>query len=157
MVSDSALNDFLTFSAVVTGFSEFRLRGTGQADSYFSTLSAIVGERIVSDLLAVFRRIADEAGGDEAALERGMRRDIFSDDRLGPVARNLIKLWYTGAWYGMPRDWREAYGTNESDQHFVVSPESYTEGLLWPAIGANPSGAKPFGFGIWATPPRIES
>lgn len=157
MQSDSVFEDFIAFSAAVTGFSEFRLRGTGQGEPYHSTVSRIVGEKTVADLLAAYRRVSGEAGGEEAALERGMRREILSDDRLGPVARNVLKLWYTGIWYGMSRDWREAYGTSEGDRDFVVSPEAYTEGLLWPAIGAGPSGAKPLGYGMWATPPRIEN
>lgn len=157
MQTDSAFSDFLAFSVAVTGFSAFRLRGTGQAEPYFAAVSEIVGDGIVADLLARFREVAGQAGADEAALERGLRRTILSDDRLGPVARNIIKLWYTGAWYGMPRPWRDVYGTREKDRDFVISPDSYTEGLLWPAIGAGPSGAKPLGYGIWATPPRIET
>jgi len=37
-----------------------------------------------------------------------------------------------------------------------VSPASYTEGLLWPTIGANPPGAKAPGFGTWAYPPVLD-
>jgi hypothetical protein len=37
----------------------------------------------------------------------------------------------------------------------VVSAASYTEGLLWPTIGANPNGAKAPGYASWAQPPRI--
>ena len=38
----------------------------------------------------------------------------------------------------------------------TVTAASYQEGLLWPAIGANPPGAKAPGYGSWAQPPRIE-
>ncbi|HYO83919.1 MAG TPA: hypothetical protein VES20_21125, partial [Bryobacteraceae bacterium] len=38
---------------------------------------------------------------------------------------------------------------------FMVSAAAYTEGLLWPAIGANPPGAKGPGYGSWALPPRV--
>ena len=88
-------------------------------------------------------------------MARGLRRDVFSHPKLGPVARALVKLWYVGTWYGLPTEWREAYGENELDRPFVVSSDSYTEGLIWPAIGANPPGAKPFGYGMWATAPRV--
>lgn len=153
----SRLEDFVAFSAVATGFAAFDLGGTGQAEVYLSTLDDIVGEEIVGDLLAAFSRVTTDPGADEAALQRGLRREVFSDARLGPVARALVKLWYVGTWYGLPADWREAYGENELDRTFVVSRSAYTEGLLWPAIGVNPPGAKPIGYGMWATPPNVTS
>lgn len=150
----AGLNDFLRLSAVLTGFTPFDLRSTGQAEAYYSTLGDVVGDAIVGELLDAFRRVSGEAGEDEAARDRGLRREILSDDKLGPVARQVIKLWYVGTWYELPAEWQESYGTSENDRTFVLSPNSYKEGLLWPAIGANPSGAKPFGYGMWATPPR---
>jgi hypothetical protein len=152
MASDETLDTFLDLSAALTGFSAFRLRGTGQAKAYLATLTEVVGEATVGELLAAWGKVAAEAEG-----ERALRREILSDDKLGPVARNVIKMWYVGTWYALPADWREAYAATDRDRTFVVSPEAYTEGLLWPAIGANPSGAKPLGYGMWATPPRIET
>lgn len=158
MRTDSArFEDFVAFSAVATGFSPFHLRGTGQVVRYLATLDDIVGEEITTGLLDAYRGVARDAGDDSAAVQRGLRRDIFSDPKLGPVARALIKLWYVGTWYELPDDWREAYGQNEKDRTFVVSASSYTEGLLWPAIGANPSGAKPIGYGMWASPPLVDA
>lgn len=152
MERDETLGAFLDLSATLTGFTTFRLRGTGQAEAYLATLTEVVGEATLEALLGAWRAVAAEA-----EVERAVRREILSDDRLGPVARNVIKLWYVGTWYALPADWREAHATTDRDRTFVVSPEAYTEGLLWPAIGANPSGAKPLGYGMWATPPRIET
>jgi hypothetical protein len=147
------LDDFLAFSSAITGFSEYRLRGTSQAGAYLDAATAAAGQGAIRDLLRAFRAISP---AEETEIERAMRRDILSDPRLGPLTRNLIKLWYVGTWYELPSEWREAYGSEGSDRTFVVSPTAYTEGLLWPAIGANPSGAKPLGYGMWAFPPRIE-
>jgi hypothetical protein len=157
MASTDPRADFLALASTLTGFSVFRLQGTGQAEAYLATVVDIVGEAVVAELLAVHRSAVDAAGGDDAALERALRRELLSDAKLGPVARNLIKLWYVGTWYELPAAWREAFGVGRRDRTFVVSPEAYTEGLLWPAVGANPSGAKPFGYGMWAKPPRIET
>ncbi|MFP4125877.1 MAG: hypothetical protein ACLFU0_04435 [Alphaproteobacteria bacterium] len=157
MASTDRRREFLALSATLTGFSVFRLEGTGQTDAYLGALTDIVGEATVDALTAVHRRVVDAAGGDEARLERGLRRELLSDGKLGPVARNLIKLWYVGTWHELPASWREAFGASGRDRTFVVSPEAYTEGLLWPAVGANPAGAKPFGYGMWAKPPRIET
>jgi hypothetical protein len=56
--------DFLSLSSVVTGFTAFQLQGTGQAESYFSTLIDILGETTVAALLQTFRRVRQEAGQD---------------------------------------------------------------------------------------------
>ena len=157
MASADLLDDFLALSSALTGFSVYRLKGTGQAEPYLSTATGIIGEAIIRALLSAFRRVVDQACGDEGAIERGIRRDILSDSKLGPVARNLIKLWYVGTWYALPVEWREAYAAGGRDRTFVVSPDAYTEGLLWPAVGANPSGAKALGYGMWAMAPRIEA
>lgn len=156
MRADKAkFDDFLSLSSVVTGFTAFQLQGTGQAESYFSTLIDILGETTVAALLQAFRRVRREAGEDEAALDRLLRAAIFGDEKFGPIARNLIKLWYVGTWYQLPAVWREVFGALEKDTTVVVSPAAYTEGLLWPAIGANPAGAKGPGYGTWGAPPRI--
>ena len=155
---EKRLEAFLRLSSALTGFTPFSLRSTGQAEAYLATLRDVVGEATLGELLDAFGGVAGEAGGDdrdEAAFERGLRREVLSHDKLGPVARHLIKLWYVGTWYELPREWQEAYGTGEGDRTFVVSPEAYTEGLLWPAVGANPSGAKPHGYGMWATKPHL--
>lgn len=151
----AALPDFLGFSSVLTGFSVFQLQGTGQAASYLSTVIQIVGEATVVDLLQTFRQVREKAGDDEAALDRLLRADILSDERLGPIARNVIKLWYVGTWYQLSCAWRATFGEAEKDLTFVVSAQAYTEGLLWPTIDANPSGAKGPGYGTWSAPPRI--
>ncbi|MES2570213.1 MAG: hypothetical protein V4710_09195, partial [Verrucomicrobiota bacterium] len=92
-----------------------------------------------------------------ALLEKGMRGAILSDEKLGPIARNLIKLWYIGTWYQLPAAWRERHGMIAEDRTFIPSPSSYVEGLLWPAIGAHPPGAKAPGYGSWTTAPEIPS
>lgn len=160
------LEAFLTLSATLTGYSRFRLLGTGQAEAYFRTARDCAGEEAFADLLAVSRRVHADAGGRAAAsgpagsasaLDHGVRAEILSDERRGPVARNLIKMWFVGTWYQLPQEWRDLHGSRRSDVTHVVSPASYTEGLLWPTIGANPPGAKAPGYGTWADPPAIDA
>jgi hypothetical protein len=169
--AEKKLREFVKFSAAVTGFSEFDLWGTGQAEAYYET-------------------VVDQEGPD------AIRRLISSDppvDPGDPVVGSVVKLWYVGVWYGpelagrldvaawtapgrsgakpavpddseprqdisgQPRageDRTERGG--ERKPLFVVSPDAYTEGLLWRAIGAHPSGAKAPGYGSWAVPPTFE-
>jgi hypothetical protein len=154
-MSDDRLQRFLAFSAEVTGFTNFDLVGTGQAEPYLSTVIEVVGEAFVDDLLDAYDEVSEQAKDDPALIDNLLRKEIFSDEKLGPVARNVIKLWYVGIWYQVPRDWMEEFGAWEANDMFMVSASAYTEGLLWPAIGANPPGAKGPGYGSWAAPPRL--
>jgi hypothetical protein len=149
------LQPFLELSSALTGFSAFRLQGTGQAESYLATVRSVVGDEPVAELLGRYRRIDAEAGDDDERHDRSLRAEIMSDERLGPIARNIIKLWFVSTWYQLPAAWRTTFGAAEADITFVVSPAAYTEGLLWPAVGANPPGAKAPGYASWAEPPQI--
>ncbi len=149
------MEGFLSLSATLTAFSEFDLRGTGQAEAYLATVVAAVGAGNTDQLLSAYASIQSEAEAQSAALDGLLRARILSDDRLGPIARNIMKLWYVGTWYAMPQEWTQAFGVGGVDGTFVVSASSYVEGLVWPAIGANPPGAKGPGYGTWADPPII--
>lgn len=156
MDDDDVLDGFLSLSSALTGYSRFRLVGTGQAGPYLTTTRRVVGDEILAELLTTFAAIHDHAAGNEQALDRGLRARILSDDKLGPIARSVIKMWYVGTWYELPQDWRDVYAARAHVSTHVVSPAAYTEGLLWPSIGANPPGAKGQGFGSWTGPPAID-
>jgi hypothetical protein len=165
---NSRLERFLAFSAALTAYPVFELRGTGLAESYLATVEKCVGTQALDALLDTYDAAVAAADGALAAPIPGgtppeppgvladlLRRDLFSDLRLGPVARNVIKMWYLGVWYELPAAWTDAYGAKQQNIAFTVSAAAYTEGLLWPSIGANPPGAKAPGYGSWAQPPRI--
>lgn len=160
MIAQS-FEDFLVLSVDLTAFEETELLGTGLAHQYLAKVRAACGDEVVIALLDAHRAARADATGDAGTrdrtlLDRALRHRIFSDDRLGPVARNVIKLWYAGTWYGLPPGWTDCYGANPGAGTSTVTAASYQEGLLWRAIGANPPGAKAPGYGSWATPPRIE-
>jgi hypothetical protein len=149
------LERFLAFSADVTAFTRFELRGTGQAQEYLDTVVRIVGATIIDRLLDLHASAVAAAASDQVRREDLLRREVLSDPQVGPVARNIVKMWFVGIWYELPREWTEAFGARPGNVTFVVSGTAYTEGLLWPAIGANPPGAKAPGYGSWAFPPHI--
>jgi hypothetical protein len=160
-VTAPSFQDFLFLSADLTAFEETDLLGTGLAHQYLGKVRAACGDEIVTALLDAHREARADAAGeagsyDRTLLDRALRHRIFGDDRLGPVARNVIKLWYAGLWYGLPPEWTDSYGAQSAAETSTVGAASYQEGLLWPAIGANPPGAKAPGYGSWALPPRIE-
>ncbi|MEE4378199.1 MAG: hypothetical protein V2J55_11920 [Candidatus Competibacteraceae bacterium] len=154
-IDTQKFDDFLGLSAALTGFSSFNLQGTGQASLYYSTLIDIVGEGTFFELLDTFHGLENKTKGDEAVLAECLRQDIFSSDRLGPIARNIIKLWYVGTWYQLPAAWRDTFGVHEKDITVVVSPIAFTEGLLWPTLGVNPPAAKAQGYGSWSHKPSV--
>ena len=154
-IDPTEFQTFLKLSVVLTDFSEFHLSGTGVSELYYSTALDIVGPSILSELLRAFSAVERAAAGSAARLDQGMRAAILSDEKLGPLARNLIKLWYIGTWYQLPGTWHERFGRTGDDRTFIPSPNAYVEGLLWPAIGAHPPGAKAPGYGSWTEAPVI--
>ena len=155
MTTDEPQRRFLALSTELTAFSALDLQGTGQTGTYLSTVVRVVGEGALDELLVAYEAAVRAAGTDRDARTRLLSRDVFSDEKLGPIARNIIKLWYVGIWYELPAEWVESFGALENDGTFTASPAAYAEGLLWRAIGANPPGARAPGYGSWAAPPSI--
>jgi hypothetical protein len=148
-------DSFLAMSVALTGFSEYDLLGTGLAERYCDVMSEIVGKPLLEETVEAFVNIAADSGGEPTKLTEALQNRLWVDPKLGPVSGNLVKLWYSGYWYQLPDQWRHIYGALERDATHVVSPESYAEGLLWRAVGSNPSGAKAPGYGTWSDPPEF--
>lgn len=151
-----SLEQFLSLSADLTAFPQTDLQGTGLASQYLAKVRGACGDGVVLALLAAHRAARADAADDPDRFDRALRHRVLSDECLGPVARNVIKLWYAGMWYGLPPEWTDVFGATAAAEASTITAASYQEGLLWPAIGANPPGAKAPGYGSWAQPPRIE-
>jgi hypothetical protein len=117
-------------------------------EAYFEALRQVVGDRICARLV--------DAKADPASL---LDSPVF-----GPLARNIIRMWYLGQWKRIPPEWfdlpeiaadkptvLDQFGRN-ADR--VISGQAYQQGLAWTAMGVNPMGAKQPGFGSWSWPPR---
>lgn len=153
----SLMEYFLDFSVVATGFSRFELQGTGQASLYFETVVEQIGEEILWELLQTFRNREASAPKEDkpGMLSEGLGSEIMDSGKLGPVARNIIKLWYIATWDSLPAGWQNWYATKEENSPFIPSPQAYPEGLVWKSIGVNPPGAKPQGYGTWSDEPSV--
>jgi hypothetical protein len=132
---------FLGLSVRLTGFGRVTLLGTGVAAEYLDAMDAVLPAGTLDELLAAGERTDGDA-------------ELLDDPKLGPVARNLILLWYCGTWTALPEDWRAVYGTSPLDTTRVESAEAYQAGLQWLAAGAHPAGARQQGFGAWAVAPE---
>lgn len=139
--------NFLFLSVQLCGISRFDLLGTGYARRYFETVESIVGRDVLHRLLDAFAALP-------APPARGaFQAAIANHPEFGPIARNIIKLWYTATWFQLPSTWRDNFGARPEDRTFVPYPYAYAESLLGPAVGAHPAGAKPTGHQSWALPP----
>ncbi|MFC5353965.1 hypothetical protein [Azospirillum himalayense] len=143
------LDGFVGLSALLTGFDAVQLLGTGLAAEYLAVLDAVLPEDVVGDLMSAYRQLPR---GPER--ERTAQAEILGAPRLGPVARNLIVLWYCGTWTQLPAAWRAAFGASPLDTSRVVSSAAYQAGLQWLAAGAHAAGANPQGYGAWALGPK---
>jgi hypothetical protein len=139
---------FLALSACLTGFEPLELTALGMADRYLQALDDRVPAAIVNNLLAVFQSMAPQDGN---ALAR-LNENIMDDATFGPVARNVILLWYQGSWRQLPDDWRAAHGVCALDATQVLSEDAYLAGLQWTVAGGHPAGGQPQGFGSWSNP-----
>jgi hypothetical protein len=151
-----ALDSFLRLSEALTGFSRIDLLGTGLARTYLDTLIGVVGSVAAGELLLAGDEVIGDAKPDDPKVAAKLAKRVVGDARLGPLAKNVIRMWYIGSWAQLPAGWGDHRGAPADDVTRVVSAAAYREGLLWRAIGTHPPGAKQPGFGTWANPPREE-
>lgn len=134
----SARSLFVARSVQLTGHTPAELEATGRIDRYLSAVNEVVGEEIMALVLDPERSTDD----------------VLADDTTGPVARNLIVLWYLGQWDQLPPEWRNEHGAHPEDVSKILSADAFKEGLVWSVIGSHPPAAKQPGFGSWSLPPR---
>lgn len=137
------LEEFITVSERLTGHTHTELVGTGSAHEYLLTLKQAVPDQAIDDLLA-------SAGQADAESSTA---NLLADPCLGPVARNLIVLWYCGTWQELDAEWRQTYNAPAVETH-VVSANAYLSGLQWTVAEAHAPGGNAQGFGAWATRPE---
>lgn len=148
-VNEGHFERFVELSVELTGFTEAELAVTGMARAYFHDLALVVGEPLVITFLS-----------GTTSLKGLLGHLVF-----GPIALNVIRMWYLGEWKRLSDDWRQhlkecsereqaGYDIFKRDVDRVISAEAYREGLVWSAIGTHPVGAKQPGFATWGAPPR---
>lgn len=147
---------FLEFCSEITGYPSVALEGTGVVGLNQQLLEDVLG----SDLSAEFYDLIETAlaPGEASEREKQIREIVLTSPVFGPVATNLIRLWYLGYWREMPDDWRQMTsrpkpGPTDVGRTHVPSELSYIEQLSYRTAQAHPPGAKPTGFGSWSKRP----
>jgi hypothetical protein len=147
------LAHFLALSAVLTGFEQVELQGTGLAVTYYQAFTGIVRPEICEELWKLSSKIIDGNRHDEGALNKAIRREVLASLEFGPLAINIIQMWYLGSWIKLPVAWSKQFGTSAGDDTKVISAEAYKQSLIYDVMAAHPPGAKQPGFGSWSEPP----
>lgn len=124
---------FVDASVHLCGFDRAELMGTGMAPKYFEV---VLMNSDPDDVRLFFDAVAQVLTLPSPKIEAAIAAKLMSVDAYRALARNIIMLWYTGNWNGIP-----------------VSSEAYKQGLMWAAAETHPSGAKQPGYGSWASPP----
>lgn len=147
---------FLALSAVLTGFERVNLLGTGMTEAYYQKLAGVVGQQMCDELCLLAGDLITRFHNDEERLLAALRREILASTKFGPLARNIIQMWYLGSWVQLPQEWRSQYGTSPADVTCVVSAEAYKQSLVYDAMRTHPPAAKQPGFGSWSQLPENE-
>lgn len=143
------LEIFVDLSVVLTGFSKDKLQPTHDtlklSEEYYDTLVKEVAAPTLNQLAEAFTSLQDPSGNVDLAK---FKEEIINNTDLGPIAKNIIQMWYVGIWYYIPFNAGEGY---------IISDNAYTHGLVWTAMQAHPMGYSEENFGYWETAPAGET
>ncbi|NLU90823.1 hypothetical protein [Chitinophaga sp. Ak27] len=150
----AGLDNFIAISVPLTGYSRVALLATGMAADYYHAVRRIIGDDRMNDFLSVAADILQYTHGKAPAQEREIRQQLLASLLYGPITRNIIQLWYWGAWLPLPDAWIAKYGKGvKGNENHFISPAAYQQGLIWQVMGSHPEGAKQPGFGSWSIAP----
>ncbi len=145
----NTFNSFINLSATLTGFPATTLSNPFDtqkvAEVYFKVLSdpTNVDQATFNKLLATFNQLVQQFPS-QPAQNQQIQTQIINDATLGPLAKNINRMWYLGVWY-----------TDDKQQNgFVVSQLAYINGLVWEVMEAHPMGYSTENFGYWNTTPQ---
>ena len=144
MTKKQQQDTFEKLSIILTGFSKADLTGTGMLEPYWSVVQNEISEEVLNSLLQAIDKLTIKDLEELSVSELSEVNAIVEQPAFKNVVKQIIQLWYLGEWIV------EEY----SPQNYIVSSQSYLEGLIWKAIQAHPMGGKQPGFGTWAFPPK---
>jgi hypothetical protein len=130
--SVTKLEDFVRLSEALSGWTGLNQR---LAQSYLDRVRGINGlGQHLDDLISVFKKIL-AAGAD---INSEIQKQIMADATLGPLARQVIFLWYTSA---LPSVDGKVWQFGSAEEYFAA--------LLWPTVRAHVPGLSGGYFGHW--------
>jgi hypothetical protein len=146
-LKEKPINLFENLSIVLTGFSRADIVGTGLLQTYFDTVKKELGKETFEAILNAIQHIKISNAESISKKESRQIADLMSNINFKTPIGQIIQLWYLGEW---------VVGTF-NPENYIVSSQSYLEGLIWKAIAAHPMGGKQPGYGTWGFPPQTFS
>lgn len=152
---DPDLSNFVNLSAVLTGYQPSDLYDDFDPEpvaiEYLAMLKSKVDAATVTNLITTFANINAQATPltTESEFIAEIQMQIINDAQMGPVALNIVRMWYLSIWYEM----NQPQPITGFSAGTVVSMNAYTKGLAWDAGQAHAMGYSEMHFGYWETEP----
>jgi len=140
----------------------------------FGTNVEIFAKADVADtntLRTILSKFSGSPGSPPKTVAQILAEDT-KDESAKFLIRSIILAWYLGAWYA-PQDLRKNFYGDKDPQHsyhstrrysqevliphVVISPNAYTNSVVWRVAQAHPMGWSNLQFGYWGQePPELE-
>ena len=153
---EQQMNNFVGLSAVLTGFAKGviapRIDPINVKAEYFAKFQAETGNNLFSQILSDFQTLntPPKEGQTQEEKNQEIGETILANSDYEMPCRNLIFLWYSGAWPTII----PANGSKpESTVSTLLSSKSYTQGLVWQVMQSHPMGDSNYRYGYWANEP----
>ena len=149
---------FVSMSVGLTGFSRDAI--APQLDTinikaeYLQAFDDNLPNGTAEQILIQYKKLF-EAGGSKPGSEEQIVGQMLGGTGTNAAQilamRQLIFLWYAGAWPTVLAD----AGSPTGGQTFstVLSADSYTQGLVWRVMQSHPMGRTTYNYGYWANDP----
>ncbi|MBN7136668.1 hypothetical protein A7A76_18105 [Lysobacter enzymogenes] len=149
---------FVSMSVGLTGFSRDAI--APQLDTinikaeYLQAFDVNLPNGMAEQILIQYKKLFEAGGskpGSEERIVGQMLGGTGTDAAQILAMRQLIFLWYAGAWPTVQAD----PGSLTGGQTFssVLSADSYTQGLVWRVMQSHPMGRTTYNYGYWADVP----
>lgn len=151
------MDNFIGLSAVLTGFNESILSPFLDPVDVKQEYWAVFNEKVASEtgqanlvaqILAQYALLKQQNMPNPAIGETLL--SAHNSDAFVHACRQLIFMWYSGAWPTVLAANASSPASTVSD---VISPKTYTSGLVWQVMQSHPMGDSNYRYGYWAQTP----
>lgn len=149
---------FVSMSVGLTGFSSDaiapQLDTIDIKSAYLAAFDENLPNGMAEQILERYKTLF-VAGGSKPGSEEQIVGQMLGGNGTNAAQilamRQLIFLWYAGAWPTVVPD----PGSPTGGQTFstVLSADSYTQGLVWRVMQSHPMGSTTYDYGYWASNP----
>jgi hypothetical protein len=146
------MENFIGLSAVLTGFDSSilapELDPVDIKSEHLPFFTAKIGQPLLSNLLQQYAKLSGE----------GLTAQQIGEAMLAPAngadfvlaCRQLIFMWYSGAWPILIPASATAPASTVSD---LISGNTYAAALVWQVMQSHAMGDSNYRYGYWAKPP----